>query len=269
MIIKEYRITMPISVDEYKIGQLYAVAEASRNETGGGDGVEILLNEPFENNPLMGNQFSAGQYTKKKYYMANKIGPLIRAFMPKSALLLEENAWNAYPYCRTILTNDYMKQDFTLTIESLHLADRGEQENVHRLSREDLAKREVVRIDIAADPPEASDYKSTEDPKTFESSRTGRGLLSGNWSRTCDPVMTCYKLVTCEFKWFGFQKRVEGIIHRYEKRLFSNFHRQLFCWIDRWYELTMDDIRQIEEDTRRELERQRASGQARGTSATD
>ena len=48
MIIKEYRIPMPVSVDEYKIGQLYAVAEASKKETGGGEGVEVLVNEPFE-----------------------------------------------------------------------------------------------------------------------------------------------------------------------------------------------------------------------------
>ena len=26
--------------------------------------------------------------------------------------------------------------------------------------------------------------------------------------------MTCYKLVTCEFKWFGFQNKVESLIQR-------------------------------------------------------
>lgn len=41
----------------------------------------------------------------------------------------------------------------------------------------------------------------------------------------CDPVMTCYKLVTCEFKWFGLQTRVEKFIQDIERRLFTNFHR--------------------------------------------
>ena len=27
-----------------------------------------------------------------------------------------------------------------------------------------------------------------------------------------EPLMTCYKLVTCEFKWFGLQGRVEKLI---------------------------------------------------------
>lgn len=39
-----------------------------------------------------------------------------------------------------------------------------------------------------------------------------------------------------------------------EKRIFTNFHRQLFCTIDKWVDLTMDDIRKMEAETQRELE---------------
>lgn len=39
----------------------------SKNETGGGDGVEVLQNEPFSNFPLFNGRYSEGQYTKKKY----------------------------------------------------------------------------------------------------------------------------------------------------------------------------------------------------------
>lgn len=39
-----------------------------------------------------------------------------------------------------------------------------------------------------------------------------------------------------------------------EKRIFTNFHRQLFCWIDKWVGLTMEDIRRMEEETQKELE---------------
>lgn len=69
--------------------------------------------------------------------------------------------------------------------------------------------------------------------------------------------MTCYKLVTCEFKWFGLQTRVEGFIQKAERRLFTNFHRQVFCWMDRWHGLTMEDIRAIEDNTKEELDRVR------------
>lgn len=39
-----------------------------------------------------------------------------------------------------------------------------------------------------------------------------------------------------------------------EKRLFTNFHRQLFCWMDKWVDLTMDDIRRMEEETQKQLD---------------
>ena len=106
--------------------------------------------------------------------------------------------------------------------------------------------------------------------------------------------MTAYKLVTIEFKWMGLQNKVEkyimetgktGIlllikVYRYvlinqvfapfrlifsERRLFTNFHRQLFCTIDKWIELTMEDIRKLEDKTQQELDKQRKVGSVRGT----
>lgn len=54
---------------QYQVAQLYSVAEASKNETGGGEGVEVQKNEPFENHPLLGDRFSSGQYTYKIYHL--------------------------------------------------------------------------------------------------------------------------------------------------------------------------------------------------------
>lgn len=44
-------------------------------------------------------------------------------------------------------------------------------------------------------------------------------------------------------------------------------YSQLFCWIDRWYGLTMEDIRALEEKTKEELDRQRQLGEVRGMRA--
>lgn len=48
---------------QYQVGQLYAVAEASKNETGGGEGVEVLENSPYDENG------EKGQYTHKIYHL--------------------------------------------------------------------------------------------------------------------------------------------------------------------------------------------------------
>ena len=40
----------------------------------------------------------------------SKVPGWIKAIAPEGALRLEEKAWNAYPYCKTVLTNpEYMK----------------------------------------------------------------------------------------------------------------------------------------------------------------
>ncbi|XP_064460776.1 phosphatidylinositol transfer protein alpha isoform-like [Ornithodoros turicata] len=266
MLIKEFRVVLPITVPEYQIGQLYSVAEASKNETGGGEGIEVLKNEPFENFPLLGGKFTRGQYTYKIYHLASKVPAFLRLLAPKGSLEIHEEAWNAYPYCRTVLTNpDYMKNNFTLCIETMHAPDNGTQENAHELPPEKLKLREVETIDIANDPVAAKDYKDDEDPTKFKSKKTGRGPLQGEWMKDCTPVMCAYKLVTVEFKWFGLQTRVESYIMKTERRIFTNFHRQVFCWIDRWHGLTLHDIRELEEKTRRELDEQRQKGQVQGT----
>lgn len=75
----------------------------------------------------------------------------------------------------------YMKENFIIVIESLHLPDKGDQYNVHELTPEKLKIREVVMIDIAQDPVANSDYKPTEDPSKFHSNKSGRGPLIGKW----------------------------------------------------------------------------------------
>uniref|UniRef100_A0A8C7Z973 Phosphatidylinositol transfer protein beta isoform n=1 Tax=Oryzias sinensis TaxID=183150 RepID=A0A8C7Z973_9TELE len=155
--------------------------------------------------------------------------------------------------------NEYMKDNFFIKIETWHKPDMGTQENVHNLDASTWKNVTVVPIDIA-DRSQVSnaDYKPDEDPAKFKSAKTGRGPLGPDWKELVSnaecPRMCAYKLVTVKFKWWGLQTKVENFIQEQEKRIFNNFHRQLFCWIDKWVELTMDDIRRMEAETQKELE---------------
>lgn len=55
---------------------------------------------------------------------------LVQAIAPASALKLEEKAWNAFPHCKTVLTNPFLGDRFELVIETIHLPDCGDTENV-------------------------------------------------------------------------------------------------------------------------------------------
>ncbi|XP_046806626.1 phosphatidylinositol transfer protein alpha isoform-like [Lucilia cuprina] len=255
MQIIEYRITLPLTVDEYQVAQLFTLNESLKTETNNKKAI-VLRNEYFSNYPLLNSgKFSSGQYTSKIYQWSARIPQFLKTILGQEALEVHEEAWDAYPYCRTIITNSvYMKDRFYIKIESLHLAnDRGDQDNVHELPEELLKQRKVIHIDIAYDTVSAKDYQANEDPTKFQSLKTGRGPLVGSlWRQTCQPVMTCYKLVTCEFKSFGIQNTLETLLQRFERRIFTNFHRKLFCLIDRWYDLKFNDMTVNEEKCEQE-----------------
>jgi len=98
--------------DEYQIAQLWSVAKSSRENTGGGEGIEVLANEPFAGKTDLFKNYTDGQYTHKIYKLASKVHSL-------KILLSSKNP-------------DYMKENFFIDITSLHLADNGQQENVNK-----------------------------------------------------------------------------------------------------------------------------------------
>lgn len=181
-----------MTVEEYQVAQLFATAEVSKQNTGGGEGVEVLANEPFEKSmseAFLG-RYNVGQYTRKIYHLGSRVPGWVRLLFSDSSLSMHEEAWNAYPYCKTVITNPYMKENMLIEISTLHLPDRGESENVHQLHSDELKKRHVVYINIS-DKVDRHDYKPEEDPEKFQSKKTGRGPLSSReqWQKTCEPHM--------------------------------------------------------------------------------
>lgn len=236
------------------------VAKLSQQETGAGEGVEVLVNEPFEN-----EQYGKGQYTKKIYHLGKRVPGWVKAIAPASALQLHEQAWNAYPYCRTELTCPFLAK-FYIRIETWHKPGVGEIENVHSLTGKPLQKRVVDFIDIVTD--KVKKVEPSEDPLTFHSQKTGRGPWAAGWQQSgIQPMMCAYKLVTCEFDYFGLQGKIENLVSSFERDLFLKSHRQLVCWMDEWHGLTIGDIRRIEEETKRRLEERLKDANAQSSGA--
>ncbi|BBN19116.1 hypothetical protein MPTK1_8g08010 [Marchantia polymorpha subsp. ruderalis] len=248
----EYRIVLPFTVEEYKIAQLYMVAKYSASESSedNGDGVEVLKNEPFE------ERDRRGQYTHKLYHLASKLPSWLVSLLPKKALMLEEEAWNAYPHCTTVLKCPFFNK-FRLILETTHLPDRGTSDNALGLDPKTLKKRQVEYIDIATD--QVENYVEDEDPTKFKSQRTGRGPLQEGWSEKCEPVMCAYKCVTVDVPYWGFGSRIEKFISKNaQRKILLEGHRKCFCWLDEWHGLTMDDVRRMEYETAEAMAKARA-----------
>ena len=247
---------------------MYTTLEVSKAETGGGEGVEILKNEAFDNVPLFGGKYDKGQYTYKVYHVQSRFPTWARRFVP-SGLTAHEESWNAYPYSKTVVSSPYMDNKFFIEIESFHCEGRGDKENVLQLDHEKLKDRTVIQIDIANDPIAEKDYEEEEDPSKYKSIKSGQGPLTGDWKSSAEPLMTAYKLVSINFEWFGIQNRVEQFVQNQEQRLFTIFHRKLFCWTDKWYGLTLDEIRKLEIESKEELDEKRAKGEIKGHAALE
>ncbi|XP_055586782.1 protein retinal degeneration B isoform X1 [Uranotaenia lowii] len=265
MLIKEYRIPLPLTVDEYRIAQLYMIAKKSREESkGAGSGVEIIVNEPYQDGPG-GN----GQYTRKIYHVGSHLPGWIKGLLPKSALTVEEEAWNAYPYTKTRYTCPFVEK-FSLEIETYYFGDNGHQENVFKLNGSDLRNRIVDTIDIVKDQLTGADYTQAEDPTMYVSEKTNRGPLGEDWlaeyweevkgksqptARNMS-LMCAYKLCRVEFRYWGMQTKLEKFIHDVAlRKTMVRAHRQAWAWQDEWFGLTMDDIREIERQTQLALQK--------------
>ncbi|KAM7091670.1 LOW QUALITY PROTEIN: cytoplasmic phosphatidylinositol transfer protein 1-like [Ciconia maguari] len=95
MLIKEYRICMPLTTEEYRVGQLYTISKHSHQESEKGEGVEVVKNEPHED-PVHG----PGQFTEKRVHLSSKLPSWARAVTPR-IFYITEKAWNYYPYTIT------------------------------------------------------------------------------------------------------------------------------------------------------------------------
>ncbi|XP_065118728.1 membrane-associated phosphatidylinositol transfer protein 2 isoform X7 [Paramisgurnus dabryanus] len=251
MLIKEYRIPMPMSVEEYRIAQLYMIQKKSREESEGeGSGVEILENRPYIDGPG-----GSGQYTHKVYHIGQHIPSWFRSILPKAALRVEEESWNAYPYTRTRYTCPFVEK-FSIDIETFYRPDTGTQNDVFSMSSAEKRQRDIDPIDIVKDFIAPHEYLAEEDPKLYKSVKTQRGPLSDDWIDEINtnpgnmPVMCAYKLCKVEFRYWGMQSKIERFIHDVGlRKVMVRAHRQAWCWQDEWYGLTMEDVRQLELET--------------------
>lgn len=163
---------------------------------------------------------------------------------------LKECSWNSFPLLRTDYSNEYFGSKFHMSVESMHLDGRETNENAINLVPEELSQRTIDVVNIVGDT--SVPFEKNEDPSNFVSVKTGRGNLKTDFKETHDPIMTCYKVVRFHCKIPGLQTRIETwALQSGIRNTLLTYHRKIFCWIDEWFGLTINDIRTIEEETAR------------------
>lgn len=62
-------------------------------------------------------------------------------------------------------------------------------------------------------------------------------------------------MITIKFEVFGLQTRTEEFIASNQRDLILRFFQNMFCSIDQWCELSMAEVREMEERVKEDLER--------------
>lgn len=236
---KEYRICMPLSVDEYRVGQLYMIARHSHEQSESGEGVEVVVNIPCEH-----PEHGKGQYTEKRIHLSSRLPFWIQAFIPKVFYIIEK-AWNYYPFTITEYTCSFIPK-FSINIQTRFEDNNGSNDNCLNLSEEILETRTVDFIDIVYDEINPKHYKEEEDLRFFQSKLTNRGPFPEGWRDTVQPIMCSYKLVQASFEVWGLQTKGEELIQKSIRDILLLGHRQAFAWIDEWYGMSLADVRNYE-----------------------
>ncbi|KAF7708321.1 cytoplasmic phosphatidylinositol transfer protein 1b [Silurus meridionalis] len=251
MLIKEYRICMPLTVEEYRIGQLYMINKHSDEQSGEGDGVEVIRNEP-EIHP----KYGSGQVTEKRIYLSSKLPSWIKKFVPM-IFYITEKAWNFYPYTITEYTCSFLPK-LSIKIETHFENNNGSNENV--FEDKPTPQDSVCFLDILSDPIPEKYYKKHEDLSCWVSDRTGRGPLVDGWRNSTKPIMCSYKRVQCSFEVYGFQGRTEEFIHRNIRDILLVGHRQAVAWMDEWHGMNLEEVREFEKQLQQKTNQKMKDG---------
>lgn len=228
------------------------VYHKSKTESDGNDGVKILKNEPFEN-----EERGKGQYTEKIYYINANIPSFTKTLFPSlRSLTATESSYNCFPTCFTeYKLSEPLEDTLTFNVRSVHLDDNGSSDpvKIFDLTPKQQKSLEVYELDIFK---LSSNKKNNLEvlPCDFESVKTGRSKLTADWINTHSPVMCCYKLFTVNFKWFGLQTIGEKLFMDYAKDITYLGHCEIFLLIDKWFDLTIEDIRRLEKELQNELD---------------
>ena len=226
----EFRIPLPLELEQYPVGQNWTFLEQSKRETGGGEGVQIIENKVIQNQ----------QFTYKIYTIESKVPLWLRTLLKpfihgENVYEFHEEAWNAYPHCKTVITNPgYMKENFRVEIESVHLKGNpwpaaGKKSSDGEYEVLDIFKDKCSYMNVELKP---------QDP---------------NWMETSQPIMTCYKTVRVHCKIFGLQTKLESLIMNAYRDMLLGFHQQMWHWLGNWFPLTLEEVAELEKQGRIQL----------------
>lgn len=265
-----YCIPLPVSLDRYKLGQLYMVAKTTMENTkSSDDGFEILKNEPYTRTLPSGAEES-GIYTFKKLHLNKMVPKAVAGLIPKKGLKMEETCYNAFPHTVTSYYNPGYPDKFQMAVETfVYPADRhakytedfalpddvrgcipeGFKEDAAGVNKKDKTQGVITKVYVnVREPIELSKKdirKAKKEGKELPTHADIKAVAKEN-----EVFCVVYKILKIHTQFPG-QKIIENFLGGKFANIFGNTHKKLMCWWDDWKGMTIEDIHKLEGDAQR------------------
>ena len=239
----EFRTVLPISLEQFQVGEIYTTVEMTKDMNERGANIEPILTRQVTSD--------CNEYMTPMD-VTNLLDDSIKILLPLH-FDLTVNTWDLFPKYRSEITNpDYFNDNFYFEMFTECYEDYGEKKNVFNLSDEERKSTQVINIDISkpvslsSKPFSKQDY----DPSTFHSTKTGAGPLVGEWvealkQNKSKPHICIYKLIKYRLD-IPNNRYLVHQIQKYALNLTREFMSRLYCTIDHWNGLTVDEARAME-----------------------
>ncbi|CAF3637824.1 unnamed protein product [Rotaria sordida] len=276
MRLKEYRIPIPLNLDEYRLGQQWTELELLKESLQTCSTCITIYDNISEQErldiinekiplTLKTNITSSTLMTHKKYNIKDQTPKFLELFFFKSKndLILDEYSWDNWPYTLTIIENiDYY---IRIIIQSyyrnnnLSFINNNNSQLYFTLNNEQIKYlKDYEIINIAERLDEKKDYRLDEDPTRNLSIKKPNILplqlntkWYENWSNN-QSSMCVYKLIELiifnenndekSFLTKTTNKILWSSIIKTQKMIYHRFHQKLISNIDKWIDKTLSDI---------------------------
>ena len=240
MKIVEFRIFVPFTMEQTKIASRYANARRAKDNTKGGDGVEILEKGPIE------EEGRKGIFAHRVYHVKSHVPAAVRWAVPEKYAHVHEHYKNVFPHYDTYFEIPQLGSNMTLKNESriipYHKGDKI-PENIMGLSEEQLSIRKVMYLDLVnGTGGKYDDFKvqgfscpEAQIPVISAPSKKLDESKIPSWVDSFEGNMTLIiKCVTFELKWRGIQSMVEKIVPGIFHDVFQGTHKGMVLWSPEW-----------------------------------
>lgn len=250
---------MPLRWDQCRLATTYSVMRRTKEETSGGDGFEMVEQSDFEED---GNP---GRYVHRIFHFKNKVPAFLRWAVPDKYAHIHEHNRNAFPHTLTTFHNDELGDDLIFRTETRHVRyEKGSEvpDNLLGLSDDELAKRELMYIDILNGPHKKKEF----DIQGFSCPEAGISELKAASNKTSEKtvpewvqsyegdITLIVKVVKLHFHWRGIQTAVEKFVTKNVfPGVYMDTHRAMVKWAPEWCKMTMEDCWKMEHEIKEEL----------------